>query len=209
MTEIYLHGILAQEYGKVFRFEIAKPKDALKAIDANREGFIPRILELQREGFLYDIIVNKERVTCPQQLNVGDGGRIDIVPAIVGSAFLGVAAGGLFGGGFLANIVLAVGLAALQYALTPKADLGLPDQQSLSASASAHKSSYIFGSHLNTADQGQPVPLGYGRLKVGSAVIQSSIKSFPTIKPSKDELGKVYDAEKRNDPDAVASNFRQ
>ena len=83
MTNIYLHGILAQEYGKVFKYHIAKPKDALKAIDANREGFIPRILQLQKEGFLYDIIVDKQKVVSAHQLEIGGVERIDIVPAIV------------------------------------------------------------------------------------------------------------------------------
>ena len=192
MTKIYLHGILAQEYGKVFKYHIAKPKDALKAIDANREGFIPRILQLQKEGFLYDIIVDKQKVVSAHQLEIGGVERIDIVPAIVGSGFIGTAVSWLFSGKVLANIVVAVGLAAVQYALTPKPDLGMPEQQRLSAEAAAQKSSYIFSTEINTAEQGTNVPLGYGRLKVGSAVIQSSMKSFPTIKRSSSELGKTH-----------------
>ena len=192
MTKIYLHGILAQEYGKVFKYHIAKPKDALKAIDANREGFIPRILQLQQKGFLYDIIVDKQKVVSAHQLEIGGVERIDIVPAIVGSGFIGTAVSWLFSGKVLANIVVAVGLAAVQYALTPKPDLGIPEQQRLSAEAAAQKSSYIFSTEINTAEQGTNVPLGYGRLKVGSAVIQSSMKSFPTIKRSSSELGKTH-----------------
>ena len=192
MTNIYLHGILAQEYGKVFKYHIAKPKDALKAIDANREGFIPRILQLQQKGFLYDIIVDKQKVVSAHQLEIGGVERIDIVPAIVGSGFIGTAVSWLFSGKVLANIVVAVGLAAVQYALTPKPDLGMPEQQRLSAEAAAQKSSYIFSTEINTAEQGTNVPLGYGRLKVGSAVIQSSMKSFPTIKRSSSELGKTH-----------------
>ena len=196
MTDIYLHGTLAQEYGKAFRFEIAKPKDVLKAIDANKEGFIARILQLQREGFLYDIIVDKQRITSPQQLEIQTVQRIDIVPAIVGSGFIigaVVSVGSwLFSGGFLANIIIAVGLAALQYLLTPKQDLGLPERQQLSAEANAMKASYVFSTHINTAQQGHPVPLGYGRLKVGSAVIQSSMKSLPTEKSLGDEFKKSY-----------------
>ena len=192
MTKIYLHGILAQEYGKVFKYHIAKPKDALKAIDANREGFIPRILQLQQKGFLYDIIVDKQKVVSAHQLEIGGVERIDIVPAIVGSGFIGTAVSWLFSGKVLANIVVAVGLAAVQYALTPKPDLGMPEQQRLSAEAAAQKSSYIFSTEINTAEQGTNVPLGYGRLKVGSAVIQSSMKSFPTIKRSSSELGKTH-----------------
>jgi hypothetical protein len=41
------------------------------------------------------------------------------------------------------------------------------------------KQSFLFSSKANTAEQGIPVPVGYGRLRVGSAVIQSTIKSYP------------------------------
>ena len=210
MTSIHLHGILAQEYGKEFKFSVSKPKDALQAIDANREGFIARIMELQREGFAYDLILDKRRVTNVHELDINNVSRIDVVPAIMGSGFIGAAVGWLFGGTLLANIVLAVALAAIQYALTPKPDLGMPDAQNLSAEASAMKSSYIFSTNLNTATQGTPVPLGYGRLRVGSAVIQTSIKSFPTIKKAsqvqqKDARSRPSDWAEEN---RTASNFR-
>ena len=210
MTSIHLHGILAQEYGEKFKFSVSKPKDALQAIDANREGFIARIMELQREGFAYDLILDKRRVTNVHELDINNVNRIDVVPAIMGSGFIGAAVGWLFGGSLLANIVLAVSLAALQYALTPKPDLGMPDAQNLSAEASAMKSSYIFSTNLNTATQGTPVPLGYGRLRVGSAVIQTSIKSFPTIKKAsqvqqKDARSRPSDWAEEN---RTASNFR-
>ena len=205
MTSIYLHGILAQEYGKEFSLSVNKPKDALNAIDANREGFIARILELQREGFAYDLILDKQRVTEVHELDIKNVKRIDVVPAIMGSGFIGAAVGWLFGGTLLANIVLAVALAAIQYALTPKPDLGMPDTQN------SMKSSYIFSTNLNTAQQGTPVPLGYGRLRVGSAVIQTSIKSFPTIKRASQVQTK--DGRRRNssswsNDNETASNFR-
>jgi predicted phage tail protein len=208
MTDVYLHGILAQEYGKVFRFNINKPKDTLQAIEANKEGFIGRITQLQREGFFYDIIVDKQRVSSMAQLEMNGAGRIDIVPAIVGSAFLGLA--GAMSGGFWVNVFVSVGLAALSYALTPKPDLGMEPQQQLTATASAARQSYIFGTHINTAQQGTPVPLGYGRLKVGSAVIQSSMKSFPTVVASSNAVGRdPTNEEDWGKVDDVARVFRR
>jgi predicted phage tail protein len=41
------------------------------------------------------------------------------------------------------------------------------------------KESFLFSSKANTSEQGIPVPVGYGRLRVGSAMIQSTIKSYP------------------------------
>jgi len=37
----------------------------------------------------------------------------------------------------------------------------------------------MFNNVANVATQGAPVPIGYGRLKIGSSVIQATIKSFP------------------------------
>jgi predicted phage tail protein len=58
--------------------------------------------------------------------------------------------------------------------LAPKANMSQP-----SSDVSAAKQSFNFSSKANVAEQGIPVPVGYGRLRVGSAVIQSSIKSYP------------------------------
>ena len=59
-------------------------------------------------------------------------------------------------------------------ALTPK-----PEIEALEITADASKSSLIFSNVANVASQGAPVPIGYGRLKVGSQVVQATIKSFP------------------------------
>ena len=61
MTDVYLHGILAKEYQSHFKLNLNSSTSVLKAIDANREGFIARIFQLQREGFYYDVIVNKKK----------------------------------------------------------------------------------------------------------------------------------------------------
>ena len=91
-------------------------------------------------------------------------------------------------GGIFANVAKSVGLAAVGSLLAPKPDLGLPAQQEVSAMANAYTQSYIFSSKNNLAQQGSFLPIGYGRLKVGSAVVQTSIKSFPLIVPDETAL---------------------
>ena len=104
-----------------------------------------------------------------------------------GSAAAGGAAAAK-GAGIFSHIATSVGLAAIGAMLAPKPDLGLPAQQKISAQANAYTQSYIFSSKINLAQQGSFLPIGYGRLKVGSAVIQSSIKSFPLIVPDQEAL---------------------
>ena len=164
MTTIRLHGILAQKYGKVFEMEIDKPRDVIRAIDANREGFRKTVVDLQKQGFAYELIVNKKRLNKEEFSNNKKPQEIDFVPFIVGS-------------GPEVWISLAISLisAVLQYALM---DPGTIDGGQ--STVSGDSKSLMFGSsQVNLAAQGSPLPIGYGRLKVGSSVIQSSMKSLP------------------------------
>ena len=188
MTQVYIHGILAREYGSVFELSLPNPKDVLEAIDCNRSGFLQRLVELQKEGFCYDIIIDKKRVTQEEHMTgVKNPKTIDLVPAITGAgiaAAIGAIGTFLTGGTFLANLALSVIFAAITYALTPK-----PELEALEIESDASKASLIFSNTVNVASQGSPVPIGYGRLKVGSQVIQATIKSFPQHQAPQDALG--------------------
>ena len=185
MTQVYIHGILAREYGNNFKLSLPNPKDVLEAIDCNRSGFIQRLVELQKEGFCYDIIINKKRVTQEEHMTgVKNPETIDLVPAITGSGPVAAFFAFLGSGTLLANLAAAVIFAAISYALTPK-----PEFEALEIEADASKSSLIFSNTVNVASQGSPVPIGYGRLKVGSQVIQATIKSFPQHQAPQESLG--------------------
>lgn len=184
MTLVKIHGILAREYGNSFKFDLPNPKNVLEAIDCNKTGFIKRLVQLQKQGFCYDIIINKKRVTQEEHISgVRNPETIDLVPAIAGSGpavFLPLVGGNAL----LANIASALFFAVVSYALTPK-----PEVEALEIEADAAKSSLIFSNTVNVASQGSPVPIGYGRLKVGSQVIQATIKSFPQHQTPQKALG--------------------
>ena len=192
MTIVNIHGILGREYGNSFLLSLPNPKDVLEAIDCNRQGFLQRLVELQREGLCYDMIINKKRITNgPDMDHMSNPATVDLVPAISGSGPLMaplLMTTGLFTAGstalaFAASIANFVLFAAISYALTPK-----PENEALEISSKASKSSLIFSNTANLASQGSPVPIGYGRLLVGSQVIQATIKSFPQHQPSSKAL---------------------
>ena len=193
MTIVNIHGILGREYGNSFLLSLPNPKDVLEAIDCNRQGFLQRLVELQREGLCYDMIINKKRITDgPDMDHMLNPATIDLVPAISGSGLTSLFLSALFPTALatgstalafaasLANFVL---FAAISYALTPK-----PENEALEISSKASKSSLIFSNTANLASQGSPVPIGYGRLIVGSQVIQATIKSYPQYMPPSDAL---------------------
>ena len=194
MTNIILHGILAKEFGENFKMKIYKAANTIKAIDVNRKNFTKRIFELSREGLNYTIIVDGQKITELEELNIQkEPKEVHLVPMIVGSGPLGVgsalisvfsfgsvsmAAAAGIGGGLLASVVGSIALTAvsigLQMLLAPKPE----DQGPISATTKALRDSFMFSNKVNVSNQGSPIPVGYGRLKIGSQVIQASIKSY-------------------------------
>ena len=193
MTTITLHGILAKEFGDVFNMKIHRAINTIKAIDVNRKDFKKRIFELSREGFNYTMIVDGKKITELEELNIQkEPQEIHLVPLIIGSggallvgAWLGVSAlavgtgaagaGALFAATLINAIVRTAVSVGLQMLLAPKPDAG----PQISATTKALSESFAFSNKANAAAQGSPVPVGYGRLKVGSQLVQMSVKSFP------------------------------
>jgi predicted phage tail protein len=218
MTDVYLHGILKKEYQNCFKLNLSSPHDVIRAIDCNRKGFKGRVIELTSQGCIYDILVDKKKIKSLDELNSFNSfKRIDMVPVILGAggletvilnAIFGAATVELGAGAMLAATLKAVAFAAIAYAITPKPDLGLPAQQDISARVNAGKESYIFSSNVNLAQQGTFLPIGYGRLKIGSSVIQTSIKSYPLIKPDNLALQTNNFIDKStNSPSITANSF--
>jgi predicted phage tail protein len=190
MTTINLHGALAKEFGSSFKMKIRKATEVFKAIDANKNNFINRVINLSREGVHYAVIVNGKDVKTCLELEMNNSPEtIDIVPAVCGAGgkggalilgVLGVAA--MLFGQFSLGVAL-IGL-AIMIALQPKPDTPKPQTYF----TSGMKESFLFASKANLAQQGSPVPIGYGRLRIGSNVIQTTVKSFPVSSLTLDSL---------------------
>ena len=58
--------------------------------------------------------------------------------------------------------------------------------------------SYLFSGPVNTVAQGIPIPLGYGRLRVGSAVISASLR-FQQLYEFEGYKGKIQDYDDDDD----------
>lgn len=187
MTQVTLHGILAKEFKKTFSLAIKRPKEVFDAISCTHNNFRHRIVELANQGVHFTLLVDGKKMATIEELSiVSDNQQIDIVPLVCGAGKVGaiiavIALGVLTGGAgivlgmsFLTNIGVGLVMMGIQMALAPKPKMDRP-----SADVNSAKQSFLFSSKANTAEQGIPVPVGYGRLRVGSAVIQSTIKSYP------------------------------
>lgn len=200
MKEIFLHGILAKEFGSEFKIQIPKPKDCIKALDANLNNFINRINDLASQGFHYTIIVDNKKIQDIKELEIQNNFiRIDLVPLIVGSGAVvggiiltGVASLGGASAAAAMTAFLATGVGSMVATLVgglvlTAVTLGLQmlmqdkNKNTIDAAkstTSAIKESFDFSNKANVANQGSSIPIGYGRLKVGSQVIQYTVKAF-------------------------------
>lgn len=164
MTEIYLHGLAAHKFGGFHKFvNIHKASDCIKAIDANREGFMQYFISKAQKEEHYEIIVDEQPIeSINEAFQKKQIKRIDIVPIIKGNV------------DFLIQVVVQVLIAAImagiQYLMTP-----IPEEEPRSAIARVAPASYMFANRQNVTAQYTPVPLGYGALRIGTKIIESIV----------------------------------
>lgn len=187
MTNIKLHGILAKEFGGELKLNLDNINTLIDAIECNRSGFQKKINSLSQMGLNYCLVIDGETVMDKKSLSNKKPKRIDFVPMICGQGVVAAVVGiaGLIGGalatGALATaltiaggIFLSTGLSLL---LAPKPEF--PDAVAAESTVSALSKSFAFANRANIASQGVSVPIGYGRLRVGSQVIQGTVKTYP------------------------------
>lgn len=181
MTTIRLHGQLRQ-FGRSFRLAVNSPAEAIKALCVQIPGFERFLSNAKSRGLEFAIFRDKRNIG-EKELSYNGSGDIRIAPVLVGSKR----------GGVLQTIVGAILIVAgVILSATPfgapliGAGIGLvaggviqmlsPQAGGLKTSAAPENTpSYAFGSAKNTTASGNPVPLCYGKRRVGGAIISAAI----------------------------------
>ena len=185
MTKVYLHGKLGRDYGHELSYQLSSISEVFNAINANKKGFKQRVIEDSKNGLFYEIVIDGQKIDEPEELAAIEKvpEEVHIFPVVAGAItalFAGAIAAissislssVLIGIGKMILFSVIGGLISSMFA--PKAE---KPQQSITE-ASAGLNSYYFGGRLNRAQQGQPVPVIYGHLKVGSYIIQAGIRNL-------------------------------
>lgn len=206
MTEVFIHGYLGQKYGKKFKFSLSKAKDVFRALDCQFENFSNELIKLSRKGMQYSLVVDDEEVSSASDLETNKKiKQIHIVPTIFGAGVAALVVGVIAAVGsyaaagaglaFLSSVLLSVAVSAISFGLQslltkpPSANAVSQSSPAAStASTNATSKSFLFSNRENVASQGNPVPLGYGRLRIGAAIIQENIKSYPNSISTFDEF---------------------
>jgi predicted phage tail protein len=191
LRTVRLYGELAREFGPLHRLAIASPAEAVRALCAIFPGFERHLISSQDRGVAYRVVNARSVVADLEHLHhpTGERGEVKIIPVLQGAkrgglfqVILGVAliAASFFIpgttailGASLSKIAFSVGtslvLGGISQMLTPTPKTQGPQERP------ENRPSYQFNGPVNTTAQGQPVPIGYGRLIVGSAVISAGI----------------------------------
>ena len=201
---VILHGELAKKYGDRHELDIATPGEAIRAFCANYPDFQTFVGESETRNVGYKVIVDNEVMPDVAALGLPFSKTVRIVPVIGGakSALGGILMGALLiaGAVFFAPAVVgalgptlgmgaeAFGIAGFSVSYTQIALFGVsmllggvsqllaPHPKATAGGAqSTNTASYLFNGPVNTTAQGYPVPVGYGRLIVGGAVISAGL----------------------------------
>ncbi len=193
MKKIKLFGNIADEYKAEWLLDVATPAEALRAINANRPGFLAEC----DAGDYVAVLVDESdpentarQVTDENGLKGWAGETLFVVPRMSGdvagvvAGVLGITVASSVSAVIAATVLIAVIntiiAVAISIAISAIAALiaGTPDGFGANETeAPENKPSYLFNGVVNTAKQGHRVPVLYGQMLVGSMVLSSRINT--------------------------------
>ncbi|MDM8753474.1 tail assembly protein [Morganella morganii] len=191
MVKIELGGVLGKTFGKTHQRLISTTSEAIRALCCTITGFEQFLNTSKSRGLTFAVFRGKKNIGEDDLGFPVTGDVIRIVPVVIGSkrgglfqtifgAVLVAAAVFMSGGigaafaaggmtGFMATTGAAMMLGGIIQMLSPQPNgIAMKDQ-------GENKPSYAFGAPTNTVSQGYPVPIGYGKRRIGGAVISAGI----------------------------------
>ena len=196
LTQIELHGPLGEAFGRLHRFAVSSPAEAVRAMCSQFRGFREMFAA---PGAYYTVLVGDNAIPLEgvrlqtQGLPIhfvpvieGAGNRMSWGMVIAGAAIMAatVFTAGAFSVGFAGMYTAAAGGSAWGIAGVTAFNFGLSlalsgiynmiaPAPSLKAGSGSREQSSLFSGPANTAAQGRAIPIVYGELEVGSAIIAS------------------------------------
>ncbi|MEQ1965393.1 tail assembly protein [Xenorhabdus khoisanae] len=179
---IRLYGILGALFGREHRLAVSSPQEAVRALSVLIDGFEKFLLTAKERGLTFAVFSGKRNIS-QEELEFSGADDIRIAPMIIGSKKAGVfqtilGAVMVVAGAFMWStpwgapmVMSGVGmmLGGVVQMLSPMPG-GLARREDPD-----NKPSYAFGGPVNSIAQGNPVPVGYGKRRIGGAIISAGI----------------------------------
>ena len=194
MVNVRFYGSLKQ-FGTEFRLDCKTPAEVVQALTSQ----IPKLRQFIQQG-LFTVRVGREYLDnryLEQGLNqhLKDDSTVHFTPVLKGSKKAGlfqtivgavmVVVGAVFQQYYLvgAGIAMVAGGVAQMLTKMPPMSTGKDAER---------KQSTSFSNLSNMAAQGRPMPLAYGRIRVGSLIISQGIETMDIERqPPEDKKGKL------------------
>lgn len=194
MVNVRFYGSLKQ-FGAEFRLDCKTPAEVVQALTSQ----IPKLRQFIQQG-LFTVRVGREYLDnryLEQGLNqhLKDDSTVHFTPVLKGSKKAGlfqtivgavmVVVGAVFQQYYLvgAGIAMVAGGVAQMLTKMPSMSTGKDAER---------KQSTSFSNLSNMAAQGRPMPLAYGRIRVGSLIISQGVETMDIERqPPEDKKGKL------------------
>ncbi len=203
LVNIKLHGHLGDAIGQTWNLAVNSVGEAAHAINSITGKFYKYLMEKDKEGAKYRVLINgrdfkyseKPSLDNLESIKTSELGMkfsklntIDVVPIIEGAGsdigaiivgalliVAGVIVTGLsFGGAGIIGAALIIGGIGLIAAGIINLLSSPPKFEDFREISGGGRASYLFNGPVNVTNEGGPVPVGYGRLLVGSQVVEAS-----------------------------------
>lgn len=185
MTRIELSGVLGKKFGKVHQRLISTIHEAGIALAATIPGFEKFMINSKDQGLTFAVFRGKKNIGEDDLGFPVTGEIIRIVPVVIGSKKAGVLQT-ILGAALMVAAIWMPGLsipasnlmfsAGAAMALGGVVQMLSPQPAGLARKESPeNKASYAFGGVTNTASQGYPVSVLYGKRRIGGAIISAGI----------------------------------
>ncbi|VEA68441.1 Phage-related protein, tail component [Serratia rubidaea] len=188
---IRLYGVLGALFGREHRMAVDSPIEAIKALSTVIPGFQRYLLNSKDMGLTYAVFEGRRNLRKDDLPLSSNGADIRIAPVIIGSKKAGVfqtilgavmVAVGVITGvmtswtGIGGTIGYGLAMSGASMMLGGVVQMLSPMQGGLASRQDPdNKPSYAFGGPVNTIAQGNPVPILYGRRRIGGAIISAGI----------------------------------
>ena len=195
LRTIRLYGYLGAQFGRVHRLAVASCAEAVQALCVLLPGFERELMTSKDRGVAYACFLGRRNLADDQLFDLAGQEDIRIAPMVQGAKRGGLftlvlgaalffaapylvnpATAGLLGEGGAMAFAAGAGSMGKLLMLSGVTQLLSPQQKGLStADGPDNGASYNFNGPVNTSAQGNPVPLLYGELIIGSAAISAGI----------------------------------
>jgi len=194
LRTVRLYGVLGSKFGRTFRLVLDSnaPSEAIAALSSQLKGFREFLLSAKDRGLGFSVFVGKRNLKEEQLHEPSGNDDIRIAPILLGSKSGGVFNiilgavlvivgaigaytpwGEALGGGVWGSYLMSMGVSMIAGGVVQL--LSPQPKAPKSGDRPDNQPSYIFNGAVNTQAQGNPVPVLYGRLIVGSAVVSAGI----------------------------------